>query len=65
MRRYEYEGLVKEYGENIKVLAEYNDSQNLFDFALIEFEGEQILFDLSSWEECDIEETIFEKLIER
>lgn len=66
----ELEGLREEYGREIEIVAEYNDNQNIFDFAVVRVETNQKkwLFCLSTWEEVrEVEEneTEFEGLIQK
>ncbi len=66
----EIEGLKEEYGREIEIVAEYNDKQNIFDFAVVRVveTNERWLFNLSSWEEVrEVEEneTEFEGLIKK
>ncbi len=66
----ELEGLREEYGREIEIVAEYNDNQNIFDFAVVRVveTNEKWLFNLSTWEEVrEVEEneTEFEGLIQK
>lgn len=66
----EMEGLKGVYGREIEVVAEYNDNQNIFDFAVVRVveTNEKWLFNLSTWEEVrEVEEneTEFEGLIQK
>ena len=70
MEKRELEGLKEEYGREIEIVAEYNDNQNIFDFAVVRVveTNEKWLFNLSTWEEVrEVEEneTEFEGLIEK
>ena len=70
MEKRELEGLKEEYGREIEIVAEYNDNQNIFDFAVIKVveTNEKWLFNLSTWEEVrEVEknETEFEGLIQK
>ena len=49
----ELEGLKEEYGREIEIVGEYNDNQNIFDFAVVRVveTNEKWLFNLSTWEE--------------
>lgn len=66
----ELEGLKEEYGREIEIVAEYNDNQNIFDFAVVRVveTNEKWLFNLSTWEdvrEVEENETEFEGLIQK
>ena len=70
MEKRELEGLKEEYGREIEIVSEYNDNQNIFDFAVVRVveTNEKWLFNLSTWEEVrEVEEneTEFEGLIEK